>query len=154
MNVAKRTYDPQKHTIFKPINEEKYADRDPIICKSQWERDFCVWCDNNHNILKWSSETLQIPYYDPIQRKNRRYFPDFMMVVKDVNENLTKWVVEIKPYAETIQPIRGRKKEKTFMYQFATFQTNVAKWKAAEMFCRKHGLVFKLLTEKDLYRGK
>lgn len=147
-------FNPDKHTVFRPINEEKYIGKTLPVARSTWECDFCVWADNNPSILKWSSESLQIPYYDPMSRKSRRYFPDFIMAIKDINDKISNWVVEIKPYSETIMPVRGRKKEKTFQYQFATFQTNVAKWKAAEAFCRKYGYIFRLLTERDLYKGR
>ena len=32
-----------------------------------------------------------------------------------------------------------------------TWIVNVAKWKAAELYCQKHNFVFKLLTEKELF---
>lgn len=154
MNSAKRTFDPKKHTIYTPINEEKYVDKDPIICKSSWETHFCKWCDSNPNIVKWSSETLQIPYYDMSKKKQRRYYPDFIMAVKDINNKIQTYVVEIKPYKETIPPVRRGKKETSFLYEFYTWQTNVSKWKAADLFCRKKGLIFKIITEKDLFKDK
>jgi hypothetical protein len=135
------------------MNESKYVGKEYPVCRSTWETYFCEWCDKNPNIIKWSSEALQIPYYDPIKKKNRRYYPDFSISVKDVNDNIKNYIIEIKPYKETIPPsAHGNKKDRTVMYEFCTYQTNVAKWKAAQVFCRKHGVIFKLLTEKDLFK--
>lgn len=153
MNSAKRTFDPKKHSIYTPMNEEKYMDKDPIICKSSWETKFCEFCDHATNVIKWSSESLQIPYYDNIKKKNRRYFPDFIMTVKETDGKIQTYVIEIKPYKETIPPIiHGNKKGKTVMYEFLTWQTNLAKWKAAQIFCRKRGVIFRIITEKDLFK--
>lgn len=153
MNSAKLGFNPKKHTIYIPVNEGKYVDKDPIVCKSSWEVHFCKWCDSNPNILKWSSESIQIPYYDPIQKKNRRYYPDFSLSVRNTDGRITKYIVELKPYHETIPPTgKGNKKDRTVMYEFCTYQTNIAKWRAAIDFCRKHGFVFKLLTEYDLFK--
>ena len=154
MSMMSHNYNPDKHTVYQPINEEKYVNKDLPIARSTWETSFMKWCDLNPSIVKWSSEALEIPYYDPVKRKNRRYYPDFTIQVKDINESISTWVIEIKPYKETIQPLRGKKKERTFLYEMLTFQTNNAKWQAANMFCKKYGIQFKLLTEKDLFKGK
>jgi hypothetical protein len=152
MNSAKRGFNPKKHTIYTPINEEKYVDKDPIVCKSSWEVHFCKWCDSNPNILKWSSEAIQIPYYDPIQKKNRRYYPDFSISVRNADGRITNYIIELKPKSQTDKPINKGKSNKTYLYEFYTYQTNIAKWRAAIEFCRKHGFVFKLLTEYDLFK--
>jgi hypothetical protein len=33
-----------------------------------------------------------------------------------------------------------------------TFAINTYKWEAAEKFCQENGWVFKILTEKDLFK--
>lgn len=155
MSYASQTFNKDRHTIYTPLNEDKYTGKEYPVCRSSWENTFCQWCDKNPSVLKWSSEALQISYFDPVKRKNRRYYPDFTMSVKDVNGKISNYVIEIKPYEQTILPTQhGNKKSKTYMYEFCTYQINLAKWKAAIDFCRKHGLIFKLLTEKDLYKGK
>jgi hypothetical protein len=153
MSYQNSTFDPKRHKRFIPINENKYVGKDFPVCRSSWETRFCEWCDKNPCIVSWASEAVQIPYFDPISKKNRRYYPDFSMVVKDAQGKLNKYLVEIKPYKETIPPsAHGNKKDRTVMYEFCTYQTNVAKWKAAQIFCRKYGITFKVLTEKDLFK--
>jgi len=31
-----------------------------------------------------------------------------------------------------------------------TYQVNQAKWEAAERFCQENGIIFKIITEKEL----
>jgi hypothetical protein len=147
-------FNPDKHTNYIPINKEKYIGKGPIICRSSWELDFCRWCDANPSILSWNSEGIEIPYYDVVKKKNRRYYPDFTIRVKEVDGTESVYIVEIKPEKETLIPKKGKKKDRTFLYEMVTFQTNVCKWKAAQLFCRKYGYKFKLMTERDLYKEK
>ena len=68
---------------YRVINYKKYkGDPTGVIWRSLWERKFMRWCDSNPNVLEWWSEEIAIPYYDPVQKKWRRYFPDFWMKVK------------------------------------------------------------------------
>ena len=51
---------------YKPKNPQKYqGNPNNIICRSSWERKFCVWCDVNKNIISWASEEMSIPYLSP-----------------------------------------------------------------------------------------
>ena len=69
---------------YKPSFPKKYkGNANNIICRSSWERRFCHYCDLNENILEWGSEEFFIPYISPIDRRVHRYFPDFIIKVKD-----------------------------------------------------------------------
>ena len=137
---------------FIPINPNKYTGRYPIIIRSSWERMFCQWLDATPTILEWSSENIAIPYYDPIQQKKRRYYPDFWIKVRNRNNGTSKFVVEIKPDKETKPPVkRGNRSKKTKLFQESTWITNQAKFKAAEQYCKKMGYTFKIMTEKNLF---
>jgi len=137
--------------IFTPNTPEKYKGRYPIVIRSSWEKAFCQWCDSNPMVIKWSSESIAIPYYDPVKRRRRRYFPDFFMVVKDKSEKKIEYIVEIKPFKETVPPKPGKKRKKTRLYEERTWSTNQAKWKAANDFCKKFRYIFKIITEKELF---
>ncbi len=142
-----------KNDIFIPKFPDKYAGKDYPISRSSWEKKFMEWCDVNNNIIKWASEPLAIQYYDPIKKKNRRYYPDLLLKIINKEGKEVTNLVEIKPYKETIPPIDKKgKKEKTLINEVATYATNTAKWKAAQLYCKKRGIVFKILTEKDLFR--
>ena len=74
---------------YKPSNPEKYkGNYNNIICRSSWERKFCRWCDLNENVISWGSEEFFIPYVSPIDNKVHRYYPDFIIQVKESNEKI------------------------------------------------------------------
>lgn len=137
---------------FVPRNPHKYTGRYPIVVRSSWERMFCQWLDVNQSVIAWTSEGVVIPYYDPIQQKRRRYYPDFWMKV-NTEQGVQQFLIEIKPRKETKPPTpKGRKATKTQLYQEATWVTNQAKFEAAEKYCQKMKWNWKILTEKELFR--
>ena len=71
-----------KSGLYEPLYPDKYIGDPPsIIFRSSWEFRFCKYCDTNEKILKWSSEPLQIPYYNPLDKKEHTYNVDFYMRV-------------------------------------------------------------------------
>lgn len=135
---------------FSPSNPEKY-DGDPtnIIYRSFLELRFMQYLDSNASVLKWQSEEFCIPYFDPATNRARRYFPDFLVVVKNGQGTLTQ-LVEIKPEYQTKPPKVPSRKTKRFIHETLTYGTNISKWKAAEEFCKDRNWKFKIITEKDL----
>jgi len=140
-------------STYTPVNKAKYKGKLPCVTRSTWETKFCKWCDKNNQVLIWSSEPIGIPYFDPIKQKNRRYFPDFLVKVKDNRTEIEKiWLVEVKPYKECIPPVATKgKSKKTKIYEATTYTTNSAKWKAAIKYCKLHKWTFKIITEKELF---
>lgn len=142
-------------SIYKPIHPEKYEGNVlNIICRSSWERKFCIWCDKNPNIVAWSSEEMIIPYYDPATKKTRRYFPDFRIKVRVNETTIMVYLVEIKPSAQTQKPKAPKrttpKTKQRYINECLTYITNQAKWYAAEEYCTRRNWGFKVLTEHDL----
>jgi hypothetical protein len=105
--------------------------------------------DSNSGVLKWSSEELAIPYFDPSTNRMRRYFVDFIVVVKTNSGTLTQ-MVEIKPSAQCVPPKAPTKKSRRYITEMLTWGTNQAKWKAAEEYCKDRNWKFKVITEKEL----
>ena len=138
-------------TKYKPINESKYVgDPTNVICRSLWERKVCKYMDTNENVLRWGSEELAIPYVSPLDNKVHRYFPDFIAEIKTETGKVKTKIIEVKPYKQTQEPERGKKRKATFINECATYSVNQAKWKAAKTFCEKRGWKFTILTEKEL----
>jgi hypothetical protein len=137
---------------FHPKNPEKYiGDPNNIIYRSGWELKFMRWCDRSEKVLSYGSEEFYIPYYDPTTRKVRKYFPDFIMKVKESNGSIKKYIIEIKPKNQTIPPVKTpKKRNKTFITEALTYEKNIAKWKAAKEFCDDRMIEFKILTETEL----
>ena len=115
---------------YKPSYPRKYkGDYNNIICRSSWERKFCRYCDLNENILEWGSEEFFIPYVSPIDKRVHRYFPDFIIKVKESSGQVKTYVVEVKPKRETLPPVPGKKQKKTLIRECKTYAVNQAKWK-------------------------
>ena len=135
---------------YKPENPRKYkGDYKNIICRSSWERKFCRWCDLNESILEWGCEEFFIPYRAP-DGKVRRYFPDFIMKVKESNGQVKTYVIEVKPLKQTKPPKKKKRVTKSYIYECTTYAVNQAKWKAADEWCKDHKIEFKIITEKEL----
>lgn len=107
-----------------------------------------LWADNNPNVLKWNSEEMIVNYISPIDNRQHRYFVDFVIMVKTRNNEIKKYVVEIKPSAQTEKP--KTKNKKRLLEESMTYAVNQAKWEAAHAFCQKRGMEFIVLTEKHL----
>jgi hypothetical protein len=136
---------------YQPSNPKKYkGDPTNIIYRSLWERKFMVYCDTNENILEWFSEEIAVPYRSPIDNKIHRYFPDFYIKVKESTGQIKKYLIEIKPKKQTIEPIPQKRKTKGYIYEVYEYAKNQAKWKAAQEFCEDRQWEFKLLTETEL----
>lgn len=132
-------------TRYNPKNTNKYiGDHTQINCRSLWERSVCKFCDDNPNIIKWSFEELMIPYINPITKKLSNYIPDFLIQINNKGV-LESWVVEVKPKKQTFLKENSSKKEKI------TWAINNSKWNAAKKYCSQHKLIFKLLTEKEIF---
>jgi len=136
---------------FQPSYPRKYkGDPTNIIYRSLWERRFMVYCDLNENILEWGSEEIALPYRSPIDNRIHRYFPDFYIKVKESSGQIKKYIIEIKPKKQTIEPEVKKRKTKSYIYEVYEYAKNQAKWKAAEEFCKDRLWEFKVLTEEDL----
>ena len=136
---------------FQPSYPKKYrGDHRNIIYRSLWERKFMVYCDLNENILEWGSEEIIVPYRSPLDNRYHRYFPDFYIKVRNKGGNFKKYIIEIKPKKQTLEPKIPKRKTKRYLSEVTTYVTNQAKWDAAKEWCLDRGLEFLILTEKEL----
>jgi hypothetical protein len=132
-------------TKFTPKNPNKYiGDWTKIICRSLWERNVCKFFDDNPYIKKWAFEEIAIPYTSPIDKKIHNYFPDFL-VEFDNNGDKKFWMIEVKPKKQTFLKENASKRDTI------TWIVNQAKWKAAEQYCSKNNIEFKIITEKEIF---
>ena len=136
---------------YKPSYPEKYkGDPTNIIYRSLWERKFMVYCDTKETILEWSSEEKCIPYRSPIDNRIHRYFPDFIIKVKESDGSIKKYMIEIKPKKQTTPPPKPKRQTKGYLYEVYEYAKNQAKWEAAKEWCADRGYEFKVFTEKEL----
>ena len=118
--------------LYKPTHPKKYVgDPKKIVYRSLLERRFMRYCDLNQDILYWASEELPIRYFNPIDKKFHRYFPDF--VVKTSKQK--KYMIEVKPSRQIGKPKPPKKKTKSYMRESFEYIKNQAKWQAAKSYC-------------------
>jgi hypothetical protein len=136
--------------IFQPTYPEKYVgDASNIIFRSGWEKKFMIFADTNPQVLKWGSEEIIIPYYSEVDNKMHRYFPDFAILLRNNSGEEKKYLIEIKPEAQT-KPPKQRKKTKVYLTELATYSINTSKWAAANEWCKRNGMEFIIMTERHL----
>lgn len=148
MKSKRRAY---KQGIFRPLNPAKYNGTLPIIYRSGLELKYFRFFDQNPAILTWSSESIVVPYPNPLTGRTHRYFVDNSVTMKDKTGTIKKYLIEIKPYSKLTPPPPSNKRsaKNTIMLQREYIQ-NKAKWVAASQWSEKHGYEFKIVTEKNM----
>ena len=131
---------------FSPTHPEKYAGKKEPTYRSGWEFTFMQFCDNHPNVIQWASESINIPYKNPLTGKNTIYVPDFFMVYQDKRGNRRAELIEVKPKSQTTMENARSQRDK------AAVAVNYAKWEAATAWCKQQGIVFRVVTEEDIYQ--
>jgi TnsA endonuclease N terminal len=134
--------------IYTPKNLHKYAGKGNIRYRSSWELAFMNFCDNHPSILHWASESISIPYYNPIKNKNVSYVPDFFVVYQDAKGQRRAELIEIKPSKETTVESAGRS-----LNNQVKAAINQAKWAAARRWCENQKISFRVITEHDMFNN-
>jgi hypothetical protein len=134
-----------KYTVKNP---EKYMGKRNPTYRSSWEFAFMNFCDNNPAVLNWTSESVKIPYFNPVSGKQTIYVPDFLIVYIDANQKQHTEVVEVKPSTETTMESARSYRDKL------SVAINMAKWAAADSFCRAHNMRFRVVTEFDIFKNQ
>jgi hypothetical protein len=128
-------------------NKQKYVGRGTPRYRSGWEHAFMRFLDNNDHILQWASESISIPYRNPITGKQSIYVPDFLITYKNRNNQMIAEVIEIKPKKQSVVESKMKANER------AVVAVNYAKWDSATKWCKKQGLLFRVITEDDMFRN-
>ena len=136
---------------FKPKNPKKYnGNPSKIVYRSSWEARCMNYFDQNDNIIWWASEEVIVPYKHPMDGRYHRYFPDFIIKVRQRNGQSKTMMIEIKPEYQKIGPKKQKRKTQRYIKEVVTYAVNQAKWEAAEDYCADRRWEFKVLTENDL----
>jgi len=139
--------------IYRPQHPERYkGDPNNICYRSSWELTYMRWLDTDPDVIQWSSEEVIIGYRSPLDQRIHRYFTDFWVKKRSKTGEIKHYVIEIKPEHETKPPVKGKKRPKTFLNEQITYVKNMAKWEAADKYCKNRGWEFVILSEKDLFR--
>jgi hypothetical protein len=134
---------------FNLKNPRKYIGNRTPTYRSSWEWAFMQFCDNNPAVEKWASESIKIPYRDPLTGKHTIYVPDFFISYADKNGGKHAELIEIKPSSQAIRENVGKNKVNQ-----AHYIRNMAKWEAARAWCQQQNIRFRVISEKDIFHSK
>ena len=127
-------------------NPEKYAGNKVPLARSSWEFVFMKMLDEHPGVLNWASESIQIPYRDPFTGKYTIYVPDFFINYSDKDGKSHAELIEVKPASQTIKEKVGKSQ-----YNQQQYIKNMAKWEAANAWCRQKGIKFRVVNEGEIF---
>ena len=132
---------------FDVANPQKFIGGKAPYYRSSWELAFMRMCDSHPNITKWASENVKIPYRSPVDGKYHNYVPDFMIQYQDKDGTEHVELIEIKPANQTtLENARSRG-------QAIQTHINAAKWTAAQEWCKRKGIRFKVINEDQIFQN-
>ena len=126
-------------------NSSKYVGKGNPTYRSSWEWAFMNFCDQNDNILQWASESIQIPYRNPLTGRQTIYVPDFFITYRSRDNTVKAELIEIKPKKQSIIESKASARDR------ATVAVNYAKWDAATRWAKRNGVVFRVITEDMIF---
>lgn len=132
--------------IYTLLNPQKYAGNGSPRYRSGWEHAFMRFCDINENIITWASESIRIPYRHPLTGKPTNYVPDFLIQYRNKRNQTVTELIEIKPKKQSVLESKASQRDR------AIVAVNYAKWAAAQAWCKRQGIVFRVITEEDIFR--
>jgi hypothetical protein len=128
-------------------NPAKYVGNGTPRYRSGWEFSFMRFCDNNDHILQWASESVAIPYRNPVTGKMSRYIPDFLVSYRTKDNTMRAELIEIKPKKQSVVESKMNSRDR------AVVAVNYAKWDQAMKWCKRNGLSFRVITELDMFHN-
>ena len=131
---------------FEMKNPDKYVGKKTPLARSSWEFVFMRMLDEHPGVQNWASESIQIPYRDPLTGKSTIYVPDFFIVYVDKTGSKHAEVVEVKPRNQTVREAVGKS-----AFRQAEYVKNMAKWEAANAWCKQQGIKFRVVNEDDIF---
>jgi hypothetical protein len=131
---------------FSMKNPSKYVGTKTPLARSSWEFVFMRMLDEHDGVENWASESVQIPYRDPLTGRYTIYVPDFFIVYRDKNGKKHAEVVEVKPSSQTLREKVGNSR-----YNQEQYVKNMAKWEAANKWCKQQGIKFRIVSENDIF---
>ena len=131
--------------FYTPKNPEKYVGKGNIKFRSGWEMTFMMFLDSNDNVLQWASESISIPYRNPITGKHSNYIPDFLVTYRGRNNTVIAELIEIKPKKQSLIESKMSDRDR------AIVAVNYAKWDQATKWAKAHGMTFRVFNEDQIF---
>ena len=133
---------------FNLKNPDKYVGPKTPTYRSGWECTFMKFCDEHPSVSQWASEAIRIPYRNPLTGKHTIYVPDFFIAYNDRGGKQRVELIEVKPSSQARRDKLGRSK-----HNQAHYVVNQAKWEAARAWCKQKRILFRIVTEEDIFHN-
>jgi hypothetical protein len=88
---------------------------------------------------------VSIPYRNPITGKQTIYVPDFLITYRTRDNTVKAELIEIKPKKQSVIESKASQRDR------AVVAVNYAKWDQATKWARRNGLVFRVITEDQIF---
>ena len=131
---------------FNLKNPNKYIGTKTPTYRSGWEFHFMKFCDEHPSVNQWASEAIRIPYRNPLTGKQTIYVPDFFIAYADKGGKQRVELIEVKPANQSRRDKLGKSKVNQ-----AHWVVNQAKWEAARAWCKQKKILFRIVTEDDIF---
>jgi len=131
--------------VYTVKNSAKYVGKGTPRYRSGWELTFMLFLDSNDNVLQWASESISIPYRNPLTGKQSMYIPDFLVTYRGRNNTTVAELIEIKPKKQSLLESKASDRDR------AIVAVNYAKWHQATLWCKKNGLTVRVINEDMIY---
>ena len=131
---------------FEVKNPDKYVGKKTPLARSSWEFVMMKMLDEHDGVESWASESIQIPYREPITGRYTSYLPDVFIVYVDRNGKKHAELIEVKPLSQTKLENVGKS-----LYNQQQYIKNMAKWEAANAWCKQQGVRFRIINEGDIF---
>ena len=156
----------KKDTIkgkYELIHPEKYIGHSIPIYKSKWEQKVFYAFDRNPYVLRWGYECIDIFYHHPFYMQFTKYLPDIFCEVVMENGKQQQFLIEIKPTKYCVMPKEPKMPKKgnaqssqryqkalaRYEYTKRDYLVNMAKWEAAQLWCMKNNVMWRILNEDN-----
>jgi len=131
--------------VYQVQNPTKYVGKGQPRYRSGWEHAFFRFCDNNDHVLEWASEAIVIKYIHPLTGKQANYIPDVFLRYRTRNNKICTEIIEIKPKKQSVIESKMSDRDKVVV------AINHAKWAAAHAWCKRANIVFRVITEDQMF---
>ena len=102
--------------------------------------------DDHQSVAQWASESIKIPYKDPLTGKFSIYVPDFFIVYNDKTGKQHAEVIEVKPKNQTLREKVGKSR-----FNQEQYIKNMAKWEAAAAGFQPKRVRFRIVSEEEIF---
>ena len=131
--------------VYTVRNTQKYVGKNNPRYRSGWEMTFMMFLDSNDHVVNWASESISIPYRNPITGKQSMYVPDFFVTYRDRSNRTRAELIEIKPKKQSLIESKATDRDR------AVVAVNYAKWDSATKWARRQGLTFRVINEDQIF---